>query len=421
VGAGAFWRAVGDSTLVRLVDAALVANQDLRVAESRLQGARAARTTAALDLAPVVTAGAGYSRQRLASAALPGAAGRLPEQDLWDTNVQLAWELDVFGRLRNTLRGQNALLASAEADTRDVQVVIAAAVAREYFALRAAQDRLAVAQRNAENQRRTLEITEERLEAGSGTALDTERAQAQLSSTLAVIPALETAVAASGHRIAALLGRAPEGLGSGGANPDVAYDLPIELDGEAREALVRARPDVRSAADQVSAQRAFAGAAKSAYLPRLSIGAVAGYTANSLDALGDAGPPRYAIGPVISWPFLDMGRVKSNVDAAQARSNEAAARYRQLVLNAQAEVETSLTGYARARERLTHLEAAAAASERATDLARLRFEEGGTDFLEVLDAERRLLETQDRLAEGRSELNGWLVAAYRALGGGIAR
>ncbi|HSJ16369.1 MAG TPA: TolC family protein [Longimicrobiales bacterium] len=414
----AFWRLLGDTTLERLVSQAIDANQDLRAAESRLQGARAARTTAALDLAPVVTAGAGYSRQRLASAALPGAAGRLPEQDLWDTNVQLSWELDVFGRLRNTLRGQNALLASAEADTRDVQVLLGAAIAREYFALRGAQDRLAFARRNAENQLRTLEITQERLEAGSGTALDTERAQAQLSSTLAAIPLLESAVSASQYRIAVLLGRPPETIVGERADSSTVPVVSFALSGEERDALLRARPDVRSAASRHSAERAFVGAAKSAYLPRLSIGAVAGYTANSFDALGDAGPPRYAVGPVISWPFLDIGRVKSNVDAAHARENEAAARYRQTVLDADAELETSLTGYEKARERLQHLEDAAAASERATDLARLRFEEGGTDFIEVLDAERRQLEAQDRLAEGRSETSAWLVSVYRALGGG---
>jgi outer membrane protein TolC len=114
-----------------------------------------------------------------------------------------------------------------------------------------------------------------------------------------------------------------------------------------------------------------------------------------------------------------MGRVKSGVDAAHARENEAAARYRQAMLDANAELETSLTGYGKARERLAHLVDAAAASERATDLARLRFEEGGTDFIEVLDAERRQLEAQDRLAEGRSETSAWLVTVYRALGGSV--
>jgi outer membrane protein TolC len=143
-------------------------------------------------------------------------------------------------------------------------------------------------------------------------------------------------------------------------------------------------------------------------------------TANAFGALGDTGTPRYALGAVVSWPFLDLGRVKAGVDEARAHEIEAEARHEQAVLEAREEIETSLTAYRRARERLRHLGDAAAASERATELARLRFEEGGTDFLEVLDAERRQLEAQDRLAAGHTEAAGWLVSVYRATGGASA-
>jgi outer membrane protein TolC len=154
-------------------------------------------------------------------------------------------------------------------------------------------------------------------------------------------------------------------------------------------------------------------------MPRVSLGGVAGYTANAFGALGDTGTPRYALGAVVSWPFLDLGRVKAGVDEARAHEIEAEARHEQAVLEAREEIETSLTAYRRARERLRHL-GDAAASERATELACLRFEEGGTDFLEVLDAERRQLEAQDRLAAGHTEAAGWLVSVYRATGGASA-
>jgi multidrug efflux system outer membrane protein len=121
---------------------------------------------------------------------------------------------------------------------------------------------------------------------------------------------------------------------------------------------------------------------------------------------------------VLSWPLLDLGRVKTRVDEARAGQVQAEARFQQSVLNAQEEAETSLTSYHRARERLEHLDDAAVASERATELARLRFEGGATGFLEVLDAERTLLEAQDRLALGRREATTLLVAVYRAFGGG---
>ncbi len=412
-----FWEAIGDTTLERLVGDALSGNHDLRAVEARVRTARAVRSEARLDLAPVVTASGGYSRQRLSSAAFPGGSGTLPDQDVWDAGLRMSWEIDVFGRGRRTLQGRNALLASAEHDVYDVQVLLAAEVAGAYFDLRGTQDRLAVARRNADNQRRTLDVTLARLDAGRGTAIDSERAQAQLSSTLAAIPALESAIAAIQHRIGVLLGRAPATTVAELDDAACMPILPATLVVADVEVLARQRPDVRSAERRLAAQTAFVGAAKADYLPRLSIGAVAGYTADAFDALGNSGTPRYAIGPVISWPLLDIGRVKSRVDAANAERTAAAARYEQTVLRALEDVETSLVAYRKAHERLQHLERAADASERAGALARLRFEEGVADFLEVLDAERTLLDAQDLRAAGRAEATARLVDVYRALGG----
>jgi NodT family efflux transporter outer membrane factor (OMF) lipoprotein len=412
-----FWQALQDTTLERLIVQALEANHDLRAVEARVREARATRVNAALDLAPTITASGGYSRQRLASASFPGAAGRLPDQDVWDAGVQMSWELDVFGRLRRSLQGQNALLASAEEDVRDVEVLLTAEVASAYFDMRGAQDRLGVARRNAENQRRTLQLTQDRLELGRGNALDTERAQAQLSSTLATIPSLEAEISALQHRIGVLLGRPPTSVVQELGNATCQPTLPERLDVTNTEELIRQRPDVRSAERQVAASSAFVGAAKADYLPRVSIGAVAGYTASAFDALGNTGTPRYAIGPVLSWPLLDLGRVKTRVDEARAGQLQAEARFQQSVLTAHEEAETALTAYNRSRERLEHLDDAAVASERATELARLRFEGGATGFLEVLDAERTLLEAQDRAALGRREATSSLISVYRALGG----
>lgn len=412
-----FWNALGDTTLSRLIRAGLDANREVDAAEARIAAARAVRTGAALDLAPTITADAAYSRQRLASASMPGLSGSLPDRDIWEAGVQLSWELDLFGRNRNALQGHGALLDAAEEDVRGAHVIVVAEVARAYFELRGLEERLAVARRNAQNQESSLELTRNLLEAGRGTALDTERAQAQLSSTLAEIPALEAGISAAQHRLSVLLARAP---GQGDVLQPAAkheFELPAQLQLPDEDDAVRRRPDVRSAASRVAAQREFVSSAKASYLPRIAIGGVAGYTASELDAFGNSGTPRYAVGPVISWPLFDIGRVKTGVDEARAHQREAAAQHQQAVLRAQEEVQTSLDAYHSARERLRHLEDAAAASERATELARLRFEEGGADFLEVLDAESRQLAAQDRLAAGRTEARAWLVAVYRAVGG----
>jgi NodT family efflux transporter outer membrane factor (OMF) lipoprotein len=415
----AFWETLGDATLQRLIDEAARSNQDVWTARARLRGARAARFAAVLDFAPTVTATASYTRQRLSSAAFPGAPGAFPEQDLWDSGLQLSWELDVFGRLRRTAQGQGALVAAAEEDVRDVQVLLAAELAGAYFDLRGAQERLAVATRNAENQRHTLEVTLQRLEAGRGNAFDSERAQAQLSSTLAGIPTLEAAIAAAQHRISVLVARPPAALAQELAAGAPLPALPETVTVSSLDSTVRLRPDVRSAERQVAAGTAFVGAAQAAYLPQVTLGGAFGYASNTFEALGNVGRPRYAIGPVVSWPALNLGRVKAGVDAARAREAEATARYHQTRLRAVAEVETSLVTYHKARQSLQHLEAAAAASERAASLARLRFAEGATDFLQVLDAERTTLDAQDRLAAGRTAATTGLVLVYRALGGSV--
>ena len=417
-GSLAFWQAIGDTTLERLIADGLDGNHDVRVADARVSGARAARLNSALDLTPAITATSGYTRQRIASPMVPGAIGSLPDQDLWDAGLRMSWEVDVFGRARRSLQGHGELVAASYEDRRDVEILLAAEIAAAYFDLRGAQDRLAVAERNAENQRGTLEITLQRLEAGRGTALDSERARAQLSATLADIPALQAAIATAEYRLGVLTARSPEALAPelGGATMPTVLPEALAIDGT--ESFVFKRPDVRSAERQVAARSAFVGAAKAEYLPRVAIGGGAGYTSSSFDALGNGGTPRYTIGPVISWPALDFARVKAGVDAARAGESEAKARYEQTLLRARGEIETALVTYRRARERLHHLEESAAASERAAELARLRYTEGASDFLQVLDAERTLLEAQDRRALGRTNATTGLVSVYRALGGG---
>ncbi len=412
----AFWQTLGDTTLTRLMGEALAANHDVVAAEARVRGARAARRASAFDLAPTITVEGGYTRQRLAGATFPG-LGSFPDQDLWDVGAVASWELDLFGRLRRNLQGQNALLGSAREDLRDVQVLLAAELASGYFDLRGAQDQLAVARRNAENQRRSLEVTQQRLDAGRGTAFDTERARAQLSSTLAAIPSLEARVAAAQYRIGVLVGRPPAAvageLESEGTIPPPPDVGPLV----SPDSLVRLRPDVVSAERRLAAETAFVGAATAEYLPRLTLSGHAGYTAPELDEIGNTGTSRYAVGPVISWPALNLGRVKARADAARARQAEARARYEQAVLGALREVETALVSYRKSRGRLERLAEAAEASERAADLARLRFEGGVADFLQVLDAERTQLEAQDQLARGRTETVSAYVEVYRALGG----
>ena len=415
-GPAAFWRQLGDTTLDRLVSQVLQANLDLRAAEARVRGARAVRTQAAFDLAPTVTFAGGYTRQRLSSATFPIGAGAFPDQNIWDGGFDASWEIDLFGRVRRSVQAQGAFVAVEEANRRDLDVTLTAEVARSYFELRGAQEALTVARQNAANEQKTFDITQQRLDAGKGTAFDTERARAQLNITLASIPTLEANVAAAQYRIGVLTGRSPEaaadGLGAGAlpALPDV------EMPANARQLITR-RPDVVAAERRAAAQGALVGVAKADYLPRISVAGAAGYTAGTLHGLGDPGTFRYAVGPVLTWPALNLGRVKARVNQAQAAADAARADYDQTVLSATEEAENALARYRAARGSVARIAEAAAASAHAAELARLRYDEGVADFLQVLDAERTQLDAESRLAQSRTDVAVAYAALFKALGG----
>ena len=412
-----FWRDLGDASLARLIEEALRASTDIGAAEARVTGARAARRVSAFDLGPSVTAIGSATRQRASIVQSPGLSAQLPQRDLYDVGFDAAWELDVFGRVNRNVSAYSTLTTSAEHGLRDVQVTLTAEVARTYFELRGAEQQLAVARRNAENQRRTVGITEDRLAAGRGTAFDTERAKSALSLTLSAVPLLETQIAASRNRIATLLGRAPGTLPAewlaGGSLPDLPDTVRIGSPSQ----LVRRRPDVLSAERRLAAQSMFVGAAQAEYLPRVSLAASVGYAATSFDSLSRRGTSRLVAGPVVTWPLLDLGRVRARVDVANAREDEAKTQYSATVLRAMEETETSLVSYDRAHARLALLNEAVRASTRASELAQQRFDAGLTDFLQVLDAQRTQLEAENQLAAAHTNAATALVAVYKAVGG----
>ena len=412
-----FWRELGDNTLTQLVEEALKANADVHVAEARLTSTRASRRLAALDLVPTITATGSAARQQLSIAQMPGLTRQLPQQQLWDAGFDASWELDVFGRVTRNVRAQGALVESAEHGLDDVQVSIAAEIGRTYFELRGAQQQLAVALRNAENQRHTVKLTEDRLAAGRGTAFDTERARSVLYLTLAATPALEAQIVQHRQRIATLLGRPANELPAALLDSAALPRLPDTLRLGSAEAVAKQRPDVLGAERRVAAQQLFVGAAKSDYLPRLTLGARAGYVATTFDSLGRVGTSRLLVGPVLSWPLFDLGRVRQRVDVARAEEDAAQAEARATVLRAVEETESTRVAYERAHARLAILDQAVQSSARAAALAQQRFEAGLTDFLQVLDAQRTLLDAENQLAVGHTAAATALIAVYKAVGG----
>jgi multidrug efflux system outer membrane protein len=412
-----FWSDLGDSTLTMLIREAQRANMDVRIAQSRLTSARATRRLASYDLVPTITGTGSTSRQQFSVAQTPGLTSQLPTQQLWDVGFDASWEVDMFGRVGRTVKAQSALAESSEYGLEDVQVSVASEVARTYFDMRGAQRQLAVSQRNAANQRNIVKLTEDRLAAGSGTAFDTERAKSVLYLTLAATPGLESQIALDRNRLAVLLGRAPNTLPAALLDSGPLLRLPDTLFVGSPDQLVHRRPDVLRAERQLAARSLFVGAARAEYLPRVTLSARAGYTANSADSLFKRGNSRLLLGPVLSFPLFDVGRVRERVEVAQAGQEEAQATYNATVLQALEESEGSLVTYDRAHARLAILESAVRSSARAADLAQQRFEAGLTDFLQVLDAERTLLDAENQLAQGHTAAATALVAVYKAVGG----
>lgn len=413
-----WWRAFNDKELDRIVDLAVRRNHDRRIAAARLGEARALRRETGFDRYPTVTAEASYANERLSEASFPG--GRLTERDrdLYDAGFDASWELDFFGRVRRSIEARSAEVAAMEASLRDVLVSLIADVARNYFELRGTQHQLAVGQRNAENQRQTLSLTVARLEGGRGTELDTARARAQLDATRAGIPPLEAAVRRAMHRLGVLTGSRPEALVAELEAPAALPDLPRLVALGRPEDLLRRRPDIRVAERNLAAATARIGVATADLFPRVTfIGSIA-LEASSFSGLGGSGSDAYSFGPSIRWAAFDLGRVRARIEVADTRAEADLALYERTVPTALEETENTLVTFGREQSRRDLLRTSAEASARAAELARLRFEDGVADFLTVLDAERTMLEAQDRLARSETDTAIALVAVYKALGGG---
>ena len=410
-----FWRAFGDAELDALMRDALAANTDLRVAAARVAEARAlAQGTEGLGRPSLdATAGANRIRER-------DRDGNADTFNAVGVGLAAKWEIDLFGRIAGEQRAASANLQASEALQRAAQVSVAAEVARSYFELRGLQEQLRVTRLDLVGQREALKLVQARLDAGRGTALDTERATVLVEGTAASLPALETALARTRMRLAVLTGAGPAALDARLAEQKPLPGLPpmpLAAIGSPQTLLAR-RPDVAAAEAQLRATEARTGSARAALYPSLTLAGTLGLNAGRIGDLGDSASFAYSLGASLLWSLVDHGQRRSQVDAAEARRDAALAQFEQTVLAALEETEGALVGFNRSQQRTEHLFAAARAAEAAVQIARARFEAGSIDFLALLDAERELLLARDRLAQGQTFAATALVGVYRALAGG---
>lgn len=414
----AFLQGLGDAQLAELVGEALHANHDLRIALARLDRANALLRGARFDALPTVTAQGEAADVRSSADQAPGVPREARDGEQWSAGISAGWELDLFGRVRRGIEAGRAEAGASAADLRALQVAVAGEVARSWVELRGTQERLRVARANRDNQQRTLDLVNARLDAGAGTEFDTARARAQLEGTAARIPALEAQERVAMHRLAVLTGRDPAALVASLAQPRALPQLPPRIDAGAPGELLRVRPDIAAAEARLHAATARIGVATADLFPRFTLGGLIGSQAIDSSALFERDSETRVVALGIDWSFLDVGRVRARIAAANAEAEGELARYQQSVLLALEDTENALVRHARARSEDAHLERAAIDAAQAAQLARARFEAGASGLLEVLDAERVQLQAQDAFADGRTRSVASAVALYKALAGG---
>ncbi|WP_019365600.1 efflux transporter outer membrane subunit [Pseudomonas luteola] len=409
-----WWQQFEDPTLNQLVARSISGNRELRVAYARLRSARALRDDTANDRFPVVTSRAS---SEIGKAQQPGFTDKRTNNERYDLGLDMAWEIDLFGRIQHQLEASDAQADAAQAELNQLQVSLIAELVDAYGTLRGAQLREHIAQENLKNQRASRQLTQTLDEAGVGSQLDVLRADARLAATEATLPQLQAEAARAKNRIATLIGERPDAMSidlSPKPLPAIAKALPI---GDPAE-LLRRRPDIQAAERQLAAATANVGVATADLFPRVSLSGFLGFTAGRGSEIGSSAARAWGLGPTLSWPAFDLGSVRARLRGAKADAEGALANYEQQVLLALEESANAFSDYGKRQERLVALIRQSEASRAAAEQAAIRYREGGSDFLVLLDAERERLAAEDAQAQAEVELYQGIVAIYKSLGGG---
>jgi len=426
-----WWMSLNDPELDSLIERAAESNLDLKIAVARVREARAARGIAVASLLPEVDASTSYSRIRRSetvppfqSASLSNGSG-IPNNlfgsrdlHLYQIGFDANWEIDLFGGLWRSVEAATADAIAANENQRDILVSLLAEVARSYVEVRGFQKEIDIARKNIETQQLTLDVTQVRYKAGLATDLDVSRAAAQLASTQAVVPTLESGLTQTIHHIALLLGQEPGALlaelNAPAPIPSVSFSIPVGLPSD----LLRRRPDIRRAEAVLAAATARIGEAKSDYFPKILLTGQDGYQTSEIHNLKLGASNFFSFGPSITIPLFTAGRIRSNVQVQEFRQDQALNQYQNTILTALQDVENSLVAFQREQERQKKLAIAVVNSQRAVDLSNELYSAGLADFLTVLDAQRSLFSVEDELVQSERSVTVNLIAVYKALGGG---
>jgi multidrug efflux system outer membrane protein len=427
-----WWRAFGDSELDKLVNRAIAQNLDVETAAARIREARARERVAGAAASPEVDAQASASRQRISENAIPippGARGGtggntgsfgLPgsEFDTFRVGFDASWEIDLFGKTRRSLEAARARTGAAIWNRRDMQVTAAAEVARAYLTLRTLQQRITTVNAEVERQQRFLHLVGARVRGGLVTGQDLAQQQSQLAAAEAAVPPLKAEAEAQIHALGVLTGKAPEALiaelSPSAALPTSPPAVPAGLPSD----LLRRRPDIRAAAQNLHAATADIGVATADLYPSFSLTAAPALVSTALATLLQWGSRSYSAGAALNWPIFNGGRTRANIAVANARQEQALIAYRKTILVALQDVEDSLSHIDNDRGQIANLESAHSTAARAEDIARTRYRGGLVTYSDVLQAQANRISLEGQLIQARGMLAADTVALFKALGGG---
>lgn len=409
-----WWRLYNDAVLDALVTDALAANTDVRVAAARVARARAVLREERGAREPQVGVGGSTQFGRLPGPSIPGQSRTDLQTDL---GLDVAYEVDLFGRLGRRVEAAQGDVAASAADAEAVRIAVVAETTRAYANAVSAAERIAVAERIVALLDRSLALTQRRRNVGIGNGLDIARIAALRDQRRAEVPLLAAERQAALFRLATLTGRAPRELPPQATERTTSLMLSQVIPVGDGAALLARRPDVRAAERRLAAATARIGVATADLYPRITLGGSAGSSSSGLGNIVSGNALSWLIGPLLNWT-ANRSAARARIAGAEADTQAALASFDGTVLEALEETETALSNYQQSVARRDALRAASSQAEAATRITRARQREGDISSLELLDAERTAADTQAALADADARIAVAQINLFRALGGG---
>ena len=413
-----WWQLFKDQTLQNLVRTALKNNNDLQLAVARVAEARALLGLARSAQFPELNAGTRYRNDRESETSFPPIEkfGVNPNFDLYRADLDASFEVDLWGRLRRATEAARAELLANQENQRTVLMTLVADVAQNYFDLLELDREAEIDRRTLASRSASLDLVRRRYDDGLASELDLKRAEEEVASAAATVPDVERRIAQTENGLRIFLGENPGPIPRS-ASLDGEH-VPPEIPAGLPSALLEQRPDIRAAEEHLVAANARIGEAKAEFFPQISLTGIFGSASVSRSDFF-TGPARmWSAGPTVTLPIFNAGRLSSNLAATEAREQQSLIQYRHAIQQAFREVDDALVFHQKAREIRLQRERQVQAAEQALALANLRYVNGVSSYLDVLDTERQLFSAEINLATITRDQLSAVVQVYKALGGG---